>query len=121
MVVGNLNMVNNADRANTVRAPWIREKTGNLTAVSDGEALLVFPGTVDISIFGNASFVGTAAIERSFDGPASGFREVDNATADTQLGLTTGSSQYVRISCTAYTSGTIGYRIRQGVDREMHG
>lgn len=81
-------------------------QTGTITAT--GQTTPVTLGTrfsLSMDGFGTA----TIALERSFDG--STWAAVESYTADTEkTGDSAENAQY-RLNCTAYTSGTITYRL----------
>lgn len=90
--------------------------TGTLTSVSNGAAVNVTRGSFVVDIYG--TFVGTARLERRVDGtnwvPMFYLNTAHSRTAPASEtfheGL--GGAQY-RVACTAYTSGTISWSIRQ--------
>lgn len=93
--------------------------TGTLSSVANGTGTTVSTGSINVSIWG--TFVGTIQLQRSFDGGTTWIPRAFNWTStlatstvpiswvfdEGELGV-----QY-RVACTAYTSGTINYRISQ--------
>lgn len=94
--------------------------TGTFTATGQSTVLTV-AGKINVLITGG---IGTVAIERSFDG--TNWFVISRDTAGTDASYTTATDtafngsleepedgvQY-RLNCTAYTSGTITYRVSQ--------
>jgi hypothetical protein len=92
--------------------------TGTLTSVSTGN-WATMAGNINVSVWG--TFVGTVTLEKSFDGTTTAV-PVSKDTSGTPASWTAPFSVYVReneqgvnfrINCTAFTSGTINYRISQ--------
>lgn len=93
---------------------------GTFTATGNSASSAFFPGGLNCSIWG--TFVGTVGIERSFDGGAT-FIPIEKDLAGTNLTFTAPDSVIVeevesavlyRAVCSAFTSGTINYRLSQG-------
>lgn len=93
--------------------------TGTLGSATTGLPFLAGPGRVNISARG--TFVATVQIERSFDGGTNWFAcSSDGAgataayTAPFSVEAEEGEiNTLYRLNCTAWTSGTITYRISQ--------
>lgn len=73
------------------------------TGTSDAETF----SSADLSITG--TFVATVKLQRSFDGTNWGDIEVFTAAAERVIEPATGGSY--RLTCTAYTSGTVNYYV----------
>lgn len=93
--------------------------SGTLTSAAAGTSGLFF-GAFNIQLSG--VWVGTVQLERSFDGGAT-FIAAAKDTSGTAAAYTTNVSIVVnevepgviyRWNCTAYTSGTVAYRISRG-------
>jgi hypothetical protein len=90
--------------------------TGTFTATGQSAAQDIAKGSFNVSLWG--TFVGTVQIERSFNGttwlPCTNLGAAVTFTAPMTEVLNE-PEQYVtyRLNCTAYTSGTINYRISQ--------
>lgn len=100
--------------------------TGTFTATGNGNPIV--PTTTDLSPTLNArkvnvavygTFVGTAVLERSFDG-GTNYVPVLRPGGNTAVSYTAPSSEVLeepepgvmwRLRCSAYTSGTISYRL----------
>ena len=96
--------------------------TGALTGVSASSPLASAPNIVrtgiNVSVWG--TFVGTAQLQRSFDSGVTWLPLTSGGTS--AFSYTAPASEVAnepeagveyRIACTAYTSGTINYRISQ--------
>jgi hypothetical protein len=92
--------------------------TGSLTSATAGN-WAVIGGNFNIAVWG--VFVGTVVIEKSYDGTTTSV-PVSKDTSGTPATFTSPFSVYVRepeqgcnyrVNCTAFTSGTISYRISQ--------
>ena len=109
------------DQANAVVA-------GNFTAT--GTSALFMPwGTFNLAIYGsggpNGNWVGSVQLERSFDGGTTWIVAGDASGANGQAIYNTANIDVSRLAgepercvlyrlrCTAYTSGTINYRLSQ--------
>jgi hypothetical protein len=95
--------------------------TGAFVAIGQSAALPLY-GPFNVSLWG--TFAGTTQLERTFDGGTT-WLPVDATTLGTVLvwtapfsGTWTETEKMVpyRLNCTAYTSGTINYRISQASD-----
>lgn len=100
-----------------------RATAGTLTSAAAGDAFQLTeqpksndPGRINVTVWG--TFSATVQIERSFDG--STWHAVSKDVDGTAASYTAGFSLVVaepelgvryRINCTAFTSGTINYRI----------
>jgi hypothetical protein len=92
-------------------------------AAAGQSAVAVFYGSFNISLWG--TFVGTVRLERSFDGGTT-WLPLSVDLAGTNLQWTQPYSGYpwaevehtvpYRLNCTAYTSGTVNYRMSQTSD-----
>lgn len=81
---------------------------GSFTGTGNSDAVDIV-GNFNVSLSGFG--VATVAVQRSFDG-GSTWVSVESFTADTQKrGLEAENGIKYRMSCSAYTSGTIAYRI----------
>lgn len=93
--------------------------TGNFTGTGNGTAAM-FYGPFNASLWG--TFVGTCVLERSFDGGTTYIPcAVDaSGTANSYTGAVTlvvtepEPGVFYRFRCSAYTSGTINYRLSTG-------
>lgn len=93
--------------------------TGTFTATGNGGSAQVQPGHYNVSIWG--TFVGTVVLERSFDSGTTWIpRNYDYS--GTAVSFTAPASiemhehelgVLVRVRCSAYTSGTVNYRISE--------
>lgn len=83
--------------------------TGTFTGTGVSASLML-ERHFNISINGGS---GTVQIQRSFD-DGSTFRKVKEYTADIEeTGIEPEGGIYYRLECTAFTSGTISYRLAQ--------
>lgn len=92
-------------------------KTGSFTGTGQSDTVCL-KGQFNVTIWG--TFVGTVHMERSFDG---GTTWVDYTSPNNNAFTWTGAISTVgeepevgvlyRLDCTAFTSGTINYRISQ--------
>jgi hypothetical protein len=105
-------------RNTTANEEAVEVLTGSFTATGTAtpRALL---GDFNIALWG--TFVGTVAVERSFDGGTT-FIAVARDTSGTAATFTAATSLSIsepersvlyRLNCTAFTSGTINYRLSQ--------
>lgn len=97
------------------------ELTGNFTATGESE-WVALRGDFNMNLMGGE---GTVQLERSFNGGAGSFTVSKNTdgdpasyvlTANQEISLSGNepeSGVLYRLACTAYTSGTINYRISQ--------
>jgi hypothetical protein len=89
----------------------------DLTAAGQATPWLALAGSFNLTIAG--TFVGTAVVERSFDGgttavPCTNLGEVVSFSAPATERLTNDERGVLfRARCTAYTSGTIRARLSQ--------
>jgi hypothetical protein len=92
---------------------------GTFSAAGAGTSPLPFIGNFNVTIWG--TFVGTVQLERSFDGGATWIVAAKDTsgtaaayTAPCSLVCSEPESGVIyRLNCTAYTSGTVSYRISQ--------
>lgn len=93
---------------------------GNFTATGQSTAR-VFQGPFNFSLWG--TFVGTVQLERSFDGGTTFLPCAQDVTGTTAaytapcsiVNNEPESGVYYRFNCTAFTSGTINYRLSGGL------
>lgn len=107
---------------------------GKRSSNANDEALEVLSGSLaatgasagramwgDFNIALSGTFVGTVAVERSFDGGVT-YIPVARDTSGTAASFTAPTSLSIsepekgvlyRLNCTAYTSGTVNYRLSQ--------
>lgn len=87
----------------------INSVTGTFAATGVSAALPVIGGAFNVSLAG--TFVGTVVLQRSFDQGAT-WKDVVSWTAPVETSRTEieDKVQY-RYNCTAYTSGTVTYRL----------
>ena len=82
--------------------------TGSFTGIGLSNEVLASEPEYNVSIYGGS---GTVEIQRSFDG-GSTWQSIESFTADVERILDNVEVDTLyRFSCTAYTSGTINYRI----------
>ena len=96
--------------------PLVFAPTGNAVTVSGADAAAIFTGAA-------IEYVGTVQIERSFDGGKTwlvcnigGGGTLAQFAAGTPVSITFGEPEknvLYRLNCTAYTSGTINYRVSE--------
>lgn len=93
--------------------------TGSFTGTGNGTAVALSPGGANLAIWG--TFVGTVVAEKSFDS-GSTWIAASYPAISTAISLTAPAAITVeepergvqwRVRCSAYTSGTINYRISQ--------
>ena len=65
----------------------------------------------NVSVWG--TFVGTVQLQRSFDGGTTWIPTASYTAVDSDIGEEPEDSVLYRFECTAYTSGTINYRLSQ--------
>ncbi|HEX9446804.1 MAG TPA: hypothetical protein VF920_02455 [Dongiaceae bacterium] len=96
----------------------VEVQTGSFSATGTSTARAIW-SDFNIALWG--TFVGTVAVERSFDGGTT-FLPVARDTSGTAATFTAPTSLSIsepergvlyRLNCTAYTSGTINYRLSQ--------
>jgi hypothetical protein len=94
------------------------EVDGIFSGVSAGGGIAIIPGTFNITLSG--AFVATVVLERSFDGGSTWFGAtlVDDTPISWQVRVSTWWSEpesnvMFRLRCTAFTSGSIGWRLSQ--------
>jgi hypothetical protein len=93
--------------------------TGALAAVAASGSIEVNPGDFNVAVWG--TFTGTVQVERSFDNGTTwialardGTGAVASFTAPaTLVGTEPERGCLYRFSCTAFTSGSINYRLSQ--------
>lgn len=93
--------------------------SGNFTATGQSSAAM-FIGYFNVSLWG--AFVGTVVLERSFDGgatflPCSTDTVGDPNSYTAPISIVVNEPEpgvYYRVRCSAYTSGTINYRLSGG-------
>ena len=105
-------------RSTTANEEAVEVMTGSFAATGTSTPRGLW-GDFNIAIWG--TFVGTVAVERSFDGGTT-FIPVARDTSGTAASFTTPTSLSIseperavlyRLNCNAYTSGTISYRLSQ--------
>jgi hypothetical protein len=94
---------------------------GSLTATGRGNVLLpILPSGNGFNVSVTGTFVGSVQLEWSFDGGAT-WSPLSYATGQTITWTTPAGMTFINwgrgilysINCTAYTSGTINYRLSQ--------
>ena len=100
-----------------VAAPKAAAVTDSFTAAGQSGSVSLF-GKFNVSLWG--TFVATAQLERSFDGGTTWLPCTDNSgtvqtwsAAMTIVAEEPESGVLYRLNCTAYTSGTVNYRVSQ--------
>lgn len=97
---------------------WHSPVSGTLAATGGGTALTLHAGLYNLTVSG--TFVGTWTLQRSNDG-GSTWADVTDYTGVVVGSTTTMNTVLidaednikVRVNCSAYTSGTISYRLAQ--------
>lgn len=90
------------------------EAAGGFTAIGVSTTIIVPAGTatpanVHMTLWG--AFVGTVALEKSYDAGGTWNAVITDTGADDQIYIETEQGVQFRMHCTAYTSGTASYRI----------
>ena len=90
--------------------------SGSFTGTAAGTSILIdsYNGNFNLTLGGFG--VGTVDLQRSFDGGSTWSNVTDGSfTADVnKIGYEPEDEVYYRFNCSAYTSGTITYRIGVG-------
>lgn len=107
-------------KVSEVLAPSLVNITGTLTTVVAGSAGLFQPGKADVSIYQpqTTAWVGVIALQRNFTTTTltytTGWVTMTTHSANYEGTVDLGSQAMLRVTSTSWTSGTAGYRLRQG-------
>jgi hypothetical protein len=91
--------------------------TGSFTATGNGAEFKPRPGKFNLAIYG--TFTATVKLQRSFDG---GDNWIDCTNLGSAVSFSTAATEVIdeperevryRLNCSAYTSGTVNWRLSQ--------